>query len=127
LQLTCAQARAVIEVAGLGSLAKRFHAAQQASTLASWLSKTLMARQLARKGCRMFSTGFSSGLQGGKVSRERLSRTTRAADPCQPAPSRMSTAWGEEGKTIRGMVFPPNGEPTACDTQAPPDTCRPCA
>ena len=34
-QLTCAQAREVIEVTVLGSLAKRFHAAQQASTMAS--------------------------------------------------------------------------------------------
>lgn len=33
-QLTCAQAREVIEVTVLGSLAKRFHAAQQASTMA---------------------------------------------------------------------------------------------
>jgi hypothetical protein len=34
-QLTCAHARDVIEVTVLGSLAKRFHAAQQASTMAS--------------------------------------------------------------------------------------------
>ena len=46
---------------------------------------------------------------GGRVSRERLSGTTGAADPCRPAPSRTRTAWGEEGnKTIRGMVFPTN-------------------
>ena len=34
-------------------------------------------------------TGFSSGLQGGKVSREMLSGTVSAPAPCQPAPSRM--------------------------------------
>jgi hypothetical protein len=33
--LTCSQAHEVIEVTVLGSLAKRFHAAQQASTMAS--------------------------------------------------------------------------------------------
>ena len=34
----------------------------------------------------------------------------RAADPCQPAPSRMRIAGGEAGQEmIRGMISPTNG------------------
>ena len=47
----------MIEVTASGSLAKRFHAEQQASTMASWSCKTLMARPLARRYCQTFSTG----------------------------------------------------------------------
>ena len=46
----------MIEVTVLGSLAKRFQAVQQASTMAS-LSKTLISSQFARRYCQTFSTG----------------------------------------------------------------------
>ena len=45
-----------------GSLAKKFHVWQQVSTMASELSKPVMARRLARRQARTFSTGFNSGL-----------------------------------------------------------------
>ena len=48
-QLTSAQDREVMEAMALGSFAKKFHALQQASTMSSQLSKTLMARWLARR------------------------------------------------------------------------------
>ena len=45
-----------------GPLAKKFHVWQQVSTMASELSKPVMARRLARRQARTFSTGFNSGL-----------------------------------------------------------------
>ena len=71
----------MIEVTVSGSLAKRFHAVQQASGIASQLSGTLMAGRLARREGQRFLTGFRSGVQGGGVGRERVSGTTGAADP----------------------------------------------
>ena len=48
-KLTSAQERAVMEAMALGSFAKKFHALQQASTMSSQLSKTVMASLLARR------------------------------------------------------------------------------
>lgn len=48
-----------------GSLAKKFHALQRASTMSSQVSKTVMtvmASLLARRQVQTFPTGFSSGL-----------------------------------------------------------------
>ena len=41
----------------LGSFAKKFHAVQQALTISSYLSKTVMASLLARREAQTFSTG----------------------------------------------------------------------
>jgi len=85
----------------------RFHTVQQATGSASQLSGRLMAGQLAGREGQRFSAGFRSGLQGGGVSRERVSGTTGAAGPCRPAPPGTGTAWGEEGnEPIRGDGFP---------------------
>ena len=43
---------------------KRFQALQQALTMASQVSKTLMARQFARRYCQTFSTGFGACPEG---------------------------------------------------------------
>jgi len=64
-RLTAAQPLAEIEAMMSGRWAKRFQASQEASTMASWSSKTLMASQLARRYCQTCSTGLSSGLWGG--------------------------------------------------------------
>ena len=82
VQLTCAQLLVVIEVTVLGSLAKRFQAVQQASTLASQLSKTLIASQLARRYCQ-FSTGF------------------RACPRAEPAPAKAGVIRGPGRRAAR--------------------------
>ena len=64
VQLTCARLLVVITGTVLGSLAKKFHALQQAPKMSSQLSKTQMASLLARRQAQTFSTGFNSGLQG---------------------------------------------------------------
>jgi len=111
-QLTCARAREVIEVTVLGSLAKRFHAAQQASTMALQLSKTLMASELARRSCQMFSTRFSSGLQGGAGSAGRGCRERRGRSRHASPRRRGSARHGVR----RGINHPADGFPDErCD------------
>ena len=46
----------------------------------------------------MFSTGLSSGLQGGSVSKVMFAGTTSSFELCQPAPSRTRSA-GAPGET----------------------------
>ena len=48
----------------------------------------------------MFSTGLSSGLWGGSVSRVMFAGATRSFELCQPAPSRTRMAWAP-GETCR--------------------------
>lgn len=49
--------------------------------------------QLSRMNCQTFSTGLSSGHFAGSGSRVMLAGMTRPAEMCQPAWSRISTAW----------------------------------
>ena len=56
-QLTCAQARVAMEAIATGSLARKFRALRQASTMSPQRSKTVMAGLLARRKAQTFSTG----------------------------------------------------------------------
>lgn len=50
-----------MEVMRLGWWRRAFRARQQASTICSWASQTVLLSWLARRYAQTFSTGFSSG------------------------------------------------------------------
>ena len=56
-----AQLRVAIDLIWAGAAISLFHASQQASTMASYVTKTRLLRSFCRRNSQMFSTGLSSG------------------------------------------------------------------
>src|SRR5215467_5896354 len=54
--------------------------------------------------CQMFSVGFNSGLAGGRCRRLMLDGTCSLRVVCQPALSRVSTAWASGGDAPADLV-----------------------
>ena len=61
--------------------------------MSSYPLKTRFESQLSRMNCQTFSTGFSSGERDGRGRSVMFPGTTSAPARCQPARSRMRTAW----------------------------------
>ena len=74
-----------------GSAIKRFQASTPASIIAARSVKIRFDRKWLRKNRHMRSTGFSSGLYGGKYIMTMLSGTTKPLLLCQPAQSTIRT------------------------------------
>jgi hypothetical protein len=92
-QNSCAHSRRPIDLILHGWSMSSFQASQQWATISSYPRNTRFESQLSRRNCQTFSTGFSSGERGGSGRRVMLSGTTSLRERCQPAWSRMSTAW----------------------------------
>ena len=79
-----------------GSAIKRFQASTPASIIAARSVKIRFDRKWLRKKRHMRSTGFNSGLYGGKYIMTMLSGTTKPLLLCQPAQSTIRTAIASE-------------------------------